>query len=61
MLVEHVMRVLMKVSERVLIMHQGRNLFEGTPQDVQAHPEVIRVYLGSAGASGSAQQGKPDA
>ncbi len=61
LLVEHVMRVLMSVSQRVLIMHQGRSLFEGTPEDVQAHPEVIRVYLGTTASSESAEQRGPHA
>jgi branched-chain amino acid transport system ATP-binding protein len=48
LLVEHVMRVLMPVSTRVLVMHQGAKLFEGSPTAAQADPEVIRVYLGAA-------------
>ena len=48
LLVEHVMRVLMPVSTRVLVMHQGAKLFEGSPAAAQADPEVIRVYLGAA-------------
>jgi branched-chain amino acid transport system ATP-binding protein len=48
LLVEHVMRVLMPVSTRVLVMHQGAKLFEGSPAAAQADPEVIRIYLGAA-------------
>jgi branched-chain amino acid transport system ATP-binding protein len=47
-LIEHVMRALMSISDRVLVMNHGRLLFEGTPEDVQRHEEVIRVYLGTA-------------
>jgi branched-chain amino acid transport system ATP-binding protein len=47
-LIEHVMRALMSISDRVMVMNHGRLLFEGTPEDVQRHEEVIRVYLGTA-------------
>lgn len=47
-LIEHVMRALMSISDRVMVMNHGRLLFEGTPDDVQRHEEVIRVYLGTA-------------
>jgi len=50
MIVEHVMYVLMNVSDRVMMMHQGAEFFTGTPKEVQANPDVIRVYLGSAAA-----------
>ncbi len=45
-LIEHVMRALMHLSDRVLIMNQGRTLFLGVPTDVLADEEVMRVYLG---------------
>jgi branched-chain amino acid transport system ATP-binding protein len=48
LLVEHVMRVLMPASTRVLVMHQGAKLFEGLPAAAQADPDVIRLYLGAA-------------
>jgi branched-chain amino acid transport system ATP-binding protein len=47
-LIEHVMRALMSISDRVMVMNHGRLLFQGTPDDVQRHEEVIRVYLGTA-------------
>jgi branched-chain amino acid transport system ATP-binding protein len=46
-LIEHVMRALMSISDRVLVMNHGKLLYEGTPEDVQRHEEVIRVYLGT--------------
>lgn len=46
-LIEHVMRALMSISDRVMIMNHGRLLFEGTPSDVVRNTEVIRVYLGT--------------
>ena len=48
-LIEHVMRALMALSDRVLIMNQGRTLFLGSPADVLADAEVVRVYLGRSG------------
>lgn len=51
-LIEHVMRALMNLSDRVLIMNQGATLFEGAPSDVAKDPEVIRVYLGTGSPAG---------
>lgn len=47
-MIEHVMRALMALSDRVLILNQGKVLFEGTPREVVAHDEVVRVYLGES-------------
>lgn len=44
--VEHVMRVVMGVSERVLVMDHGSKIAEGTPQEVTSNPEVVSAYLG---------------
>ncbi|MCZ3388953.1 MAG: ABC transporter ATP-binding protein [Actinomycetia bacterium] len=48
-IIEHVMRALMALSDRVLIMNHGSKLFEGSPADVLADEEVVRVYLGRKG------------
>ncbi len=45
-LVEHNMNVVMALSGRISVMHQGRLLAEGTPQEITADPEVQRAYLG---------------
>ncbi|WP_245527720.1 ABC transporter ATP-binding protein [Aeromicrobium marinum] len=47
-LVEHDMGLVMDLADRVLAMDFGRPLVTGTPAEVQAHPEVIRAYLGTA-------------
>lgn len=47
-LIEHVMRFLMRLSDRVMIMHHGAKLFEGLPREVSEDPEVIEVYLGKS-------------
>jgi branched-chain amino acid transport system ATP-binding protein len=45
-LVEHNMNVVMRVSDRITVMHQGAVLAEGTPAEVSADPRVQTAYLG---------------
>jgi branched-chain amino acid transport system ATP-binding protein len=46
LMVEHDMSLVSAVSDRVLALNYGRPIATGTPAEVQAHPEVIRAYLG---------------
>jgi len=45
-LVAHDMDVVMKVSDRITVLHQGKILAEGKPEEIQKNEEVQRVYLG---------------
>jgi branched-chain amino acid transport system ATP-binding protein len=45
-LVEHKMKLVMGICQRLLVLHHGEFLAEGTPEDIKANDEVRRVYLG---------------
>ena len=46
-LVEHNMKLVMELSQRVLVLHEGRTLAEGEPRSVSADPAVLEAYLGA--------------
>lgn len=50
-LVEHDMRLVMEVSDRIVVIDYGRKIAEGSPQEIQSNPEVIRAYLGDSNAA----------
>ncbi|HSB80199.1 MAG TPA: branched-chain amino acid ABC transporter ATP-binding protein/permease [Candidatus Methylomirabilis sp.] len=52
--VEHVMQVIMSISDRIVVLDYGQVLAEGKPAEVARNPEVIQAYLGASEANGSA-------
>jgi len=49
--VEHVMRAVMELTDRIVVLNNGRVIAEGAPADVMARPEVVTAYLGKPHAA----------
>lgn len=45
-LIEHVMKAIMNLSDRIVVLHHGEKLAEGTPQQIATDPAVVDAYLG---------------
>jgi len=52
-MIEHVMKAIMNVCERIIVLHHGSKIAEGTPQEIAASKTVIKVYLGEKVHAGS--------
>ncbi len=54
LLIEHDMRMVMDISDRILVLNFGRSIAEGSPDEIQSHPEVLKAYLGEDEGTGNA-------
>ena len=48
LVIEHVMRALMQLSEEIVVLHLGALVAQGRPEEVAANPDVRRLYFGEA-------------
>jgi branched-chain amino acid transport system ATP-binding protein len=45
-MIEHVMKAIMGVCDRIMVLHHGEKIADGTPKEIAASKKVIEVYLG---------------
>ena len=52
-MIEHVMKAIMSVCDRIMVLHHGQKIADGTPQQIANSKTVIKVYLGEKAHAGS--------
>jgi branched-chain amino acid transport system ATP-binding protein len=52
-MVEHVMKAIMGICERIMVLHHGEKITEGTPEEITSNKQVIEIYLGEETHAGS--------
>ncbi len=56
--IEHNMRVIMSICEKIVVINEGKVIAVGTPTEIQNNDEVVQVYLGEKGASARGRQAR---
>lgn len=59
LVIEHVMKAITALAQRIVVLHQGRNLAEGAPEEVLRDPRVVEAYLGHRYADRRLESGPP--
>jgi branched-chain amino acid transport system ATP-binding protein len=54
-MIEHVMKAIMSVCERIMVLHHGAKIAEGSPQEIATSKRVIEVYLGDKAQAGNSR------
>ncbi len=52
-MIEHIMKAIMTLSDRVVVLHHGEKIADGPPQEISNSPEVIAAYLGATQSQGA--------